>query len=260
MWGSGPTVEGDMIRRRTTSTTRTSFLCWVASSMRRHAPECTSFASSCSGLALPSPKWLGSMWCSSSVCLRWFTSCSSPKKLSSRGLAAASRSSRPLWLILEASHHSYSKLAPSVSLSPSAKTLCRCTCDFSLWTLPWAAVASMFRRLISSWRRSLIPSLTLASRMSAPLDWSSSSPSPVCLSSPGACWVIHLWAMTCSEERRIFSSFSSIRLMKSSQTGLTRLGILTSFARMSRSSLNGKRPLTSPYMMTPIAHTSTFAP
>mmetsp|Transcript_26873 Transcript_26873/g.47813 ORF Transcript_26873/g.47813 Transcript_26873/m.47813 type:complete len:235 (+) Transcript_26873:643-1347(+) len=62
----------------TTSTTRTSFLCSVASNMSLEAPVCTSRASCSIGLALPTPNKLGSMLCSIIVFLKSSTSvCSS---------------------------------------------------------------------------------------------------------------------------------------------------------------------------------------
>mmetsp|Transcript_8324 Transcript_8324/g.14783 ORF Transcript_8324/g.14783 Transcript_8324/m.14783 type:complete len:272 (+) Transcript_8324:287-1102(+) len=69
-----------------------------------------------------------------------------------------------------------------------------------------------------------------------------------------------LCTMSSSAEARSFSSFWSIVLMKSSQTGSNLRGYLGPFVLMSFSSLKGKRPSKRPYMMIPSAQMSTFKP
>mmetsp|Transcript_40763 Transcript_40763/g.113318 ORF Transcript_40763/g.113318 Transcript_40763/m.113318 type:complete len:206 (+) Transcript_40763:584-1201(+) len=58
---SFPSFGAEKSRTSTTSTTRTSFLCSVASSIKRAAPLWTSSASWCNVLASPTPNWLMSM-------------------------------------------------------------------------------------------------------------------------------------------------------------------------------------------------------
>mmetsp|Transcript_25708 Transcript_25708/g.58474 ORF Transcript_25708/g.58474 Transcript_25708/m.58474 type:complete len:201 (+) Transcript_25708:1265-1867(+) len=133
---------------------------------------------------------------------------------------------------------------------------------------PFFACVS-FIRSRSSCRLSWTPTVTFSERISAPLEAMVDTSSLVVLEMwsvgnwlgmlPVGC-VTHLWLTTSSDPWRAASSFFSMDVMKCLQSGSVCEGYRGSFFLMSFSSLNGKRLVRRPYMMTPRAQTSTFRP
>mmetsp|Transcript_24494 Transcript_24494/g.73109 ORF Transcript_24494/g.73109 Transcript_24494/m.73109 type:complete len:230 (+) Transcript_24494:1248-1937(+) len=229
--------------------------------MSRAAPLRTSPASCSRVLAEFFPKRLGSMLCSVSMRENIRRSLASPATSAATVLFPPT-SKTPERSMRLASHHSYRFCAPDIWRSGTTNSL-------TWWcALPGfgrrevvvsraRALCSRSRRFMSSWRRSRTPASAPSCTMSSPSSRPSGD-SPVT--------GVDDWAatqgcdITVSEEGRMRSFFSSILRMNSSQVGCTRLGMRTSLLRTSFSSRKGKRPLTRPYMMTPIPQTSTLAP
>mmetsp|Transcript_119637 Transcript_119637/g.316305 ORF Transcript_119637/g.316305 Transcript_119637/m.316305 type:complete len:269 (-) Transcript_119637:224-1030(-) len=153
----------------TRSQTRTSFLCSAASSMRRAAPPSTSLARCVRLLAWPTPNLLASMLCSDSMSWNVSKLAAIPfVSLVADGPAVSSISWIPERFAFAMSHHSYTILFPALSLSvnfaPSAWA------EGAAATLPpldaeaLRPSCSLFRRSISSWRLSLMPSFASSRR------------------------------------------------------------------------------------------------
>mmetsp|Transcript_30408 Transcript_30408/g.83792 ORF Transcript_30408/g.83792 Transcript_30408/m.83792 type:complete len:268 (+) Transcript_30408:1009-1812(+) len=263
--GGLPSPASARKRSTTTSTTRTSFLCSVASSMSRAAPLRTSPASCSRVFASDLPKRLGSMWCSSSMRENMRRSLASPAASAATRAALPSTPRTPDLVARSLLHHSNLSFAPRMARSSTKNSLTSWCCSCSgLLSWPSAsrarALCSTSNRLRSSWRRSLTcssaPSCTMPGTLASP----SSLPSTATSAETSGRAAIHGCAIISSAAGRFLSCFSSILLMNSSHVACTRLGIRTSLDLTSFSSRKGKRPLTRPYMMTPIAHTSTLAP
>mmetsp|Transcript_32906 Transcript_32906/g.104296 ORF Transcript_32906/g.104296 Transcript_32906/m.104296 type:complete len:231 (-) Transcript_32906:649-1341(-) len=230
--------------------------------MRRAAPLRTSAASCSSVLASKRPKSRGSMLCSRSIWAKRLRSLASPATSGAAMCAWPSISRMPARFTRSAGHHSYLSCAVGHCASAMRKSRAlRCVAAGRRCRRPsprpWC---SRPRRLMSSWRRARMPSLAPSCATPGACGAASSSASAAGTSAALPGTAIQGCAATAAELGRTSSRFSSIRRMKSSHVGCTRLGIFTSLPRTSFSSRKGKRPLTRPYMMTPMPQTSTLAP
>mmetsp|Transcript_12477 Transcript_12477/g.25335 ORF Transcript_12477/g.25335 Transcript_12477/m.25335 type:complete len:306 (-) Transcript_12477:649-1566(-) len=252
-----PALVLQVMRSNTTSTTRAiaSFLCCVASCMMRAEPPWISWANSWKVLAWPVPNLLTSTAWSSSIFLSSSWLDSSP--LSSLKSAALLKSISTFSLLAFAASHHSNDVTFSVCRSFTEKA------GFDLRSVSatpstgfWLASSS---RSMSSRRRSAMPALAPVSLTSGLKSMSS-----FCFSF--SCWPWALWLATkgCLEAASALRRSDSLRsriLFSSSPHSLElRGGITTFFAFTSSSPLKGKRPVTRPYITTPMAQTSTFRP
>mmetsp|Transcript_86208 Transcript_86208/g.222033 ORF Transcript_86208/g.222033 Transcript_86208/m.222033 type:complete len:331 (+) Transcript_86208:1168-2160(+) len=267
-------------RRTTTSTTRTSFLCSVASSMRRAVPLRTSSDSSAKVFALPTPNLVVSMLCSVSIWENTPMSMFASNASGVAGSALASMSRRPFSRTFSTPHHSYTRACFGLLLPATVNFFARWLEEYTVLDLVSPALAplagmrlscSMLSRSMSSCRRSCTSALTSSAHRVLPCSCFSSWPLVSCattwsltscanVSGDLALPATHGCSMTSQELGRLFSFLSSMTSMNSLQVGWTLFGIFATLLLMSSSSLNGKRAVTKPNMMTPSAHTSTFRP
>mmetsp|Transcript_63352 Transcript_63352/g.182305 ORF Transcript_63352/g.182305 Transcript_63352/m.182305 type:complete len:261 (+) Transcript_63352:1037-1819(+) len=150
-------------RTTTISTTRTSFLCAVASNMSRASPLRTSSAKVFKLFEEPAPNLLGSIPCSCNIVENNVRSVAS-RPSCAKGAAFASRSKSPDEETRPSSHQSYASFVPGRFLLSTTKGWKSRPCT-GRTVVPFEPVCSWCKRSISSPRRSLMPTFAPSSRI-----------------------------------------------------------------------------------------------
>mmetsp|Transcript_147938 Transcript_147938/g.412053 ORF Transcript_147938/g.412053 Transcript_147938/m.412053 type:complete len:246 (+) Transcript_147938:1180-1917(+) len=245
------------MRSSTTSTTRTMFLCLEASIIRREALFRTSWTNSPKVLVLPLPKpsveilWSCSVFLMSSSLLPSVV----PEASSAAATLAPTKLVTPSALALASDHHSNLVVLSACFSMTSKLPFSLSSLSVSIWCLPVPTCAASSRRPTNSRRRSAMPALAPDSLTSGVKStFSTFSSSCFRADCTNGCR-----AAFCALRRS--SSFRWRSLLSRSPHSLELLGGITIFLCLTSSSpLKGKRPVTRPYMTTPMAQTSILRP
>mmetsp|Transcript_104844 Transcript_104844/g.266262 ORF Transcript_104844/g.266262 Transcript_104844/m.266262 type:complete len:274 (+) Transcript_104844:1214-2035(+) len=246
------------MRSKMTSTTRTTFLCLLASSMSRAWPCMISETNSSKVLAWPLPKFSVTMLWLVSICLM-FSGLSSTIALNSSAFKFLTFESSMNFASVHLAWLHHSKLLVfsaclSYTWKPAATSLW-VTRKFPCGLVSFLACA-FSRRSTSSRRRSRMPAWAPASFTSGMKSLSKGSN----VSAEDLMAARKGWSMASRPERRFSSFLSRVPFKKLSPSLPHLLGIFTCLTLTSSSPLNGKRPVTMPKMTTPRPQMSTFRP
>mmetsp|Transcript_51505 Transcript_51505/g.130139 ORF Transcript_51505/g.130139 Transcript_51505/m.130139 type:complete len:326 (+) Transcript_51505:950-1927(+) len=231
------------MRRRTTSTTRTTFLCFAASSMNRDSPFCTSSTNSSNFFAWPCPNLFVSMPWLSNIC-RMLTGSMVDVESSALSVTALDSSTNFCCAHIAGVHHS-KLLFLSVCLSMIWNRGIKSAGLVQSSALPSGAflACAFSRRSTNSRRRSLIPAF-------AP-DSFTSGLKPASNASSATCAADLIEAKNgCSKQpladNRSATSRVKVPVMNEVPCLPARDGIFTLLCLTSSSFLKGKRPVTIP--------------
>mmetsp|Transcript_93248 Transcript_93248/g.263626 ORF Transcript_93248/g.263626 Transcript_93248/m.263626 type:complete len:233 (-) Transcript_93248:710-1408(-) len=230
-------------------------LCFSASSISREAPLWFSYTNSSNFFAFPWPKASVEMECSANIWRMAFSHASVVLLMSSSLAGLAPLMSNRLFSVAFAWGHHSNLATLSICLSETWKAFFSFS-SLSVKCFSWPGRLASSSRPTSSLRRSAMAAFapnSLKSGLKSIFSRGVSLSGPLTVATNWCCMAC------CALSRSPSLRSSSFRRMSPHSFEL--LGGITTFLLFTSSSpLNGNRPVTKPYMTTPMAQTSTFRP